>query len=198
MSDPDAVREPTPPPQPPRPAVAPRVGSTPQSQVESDEQYARQLAEHYGGGWGQGGRTSSREHRDRNQATVKKPNDDPYGENYSFLDDDLPVIKENIRKGFLETQTTFNGWIKTLKKKIDGEEDDEDERTQYGHQSGPSNQQYRGRRSNDGRPSADYNRYDADPQVLSDDFGGIQLNDDGSKSHPCRKVIVGPPASLTS
>ena len=48
MSDPDAVREPTPPPQPPRPQ-AQRVGSTPQSQLEADEQYARQLAEHYGG-----------------------------------------------------------------------------------------------------------------------------------------------------
>jgi len=29
--------------------------------------------------------------------------------------------------------------------------------------------------------SGDYNRYDADPQVLSDDFAGIQMNNDGSK-----------------
>ncbi len=43
MSDPDAVTEPTPPPQPPRPQ-AQRVGSTPQSQLEADEHYARQLA----------------------------------------------------------------------------------------------------------------------------------------------------------
>lgn len=187
MSDPDAIREPTPPPQPPRPAAV-RVGSTPQSQVEADEQYARQLAEHYGGGWGSGHRTSSRENRERNHPPVRKPNDDPYGENYSFLDDDLPVIKENIRKGFLETQTTVNGWIKNLKKKIDGEDEDDDERIQQGHHPGSSGQQYRGRRSNDGRTSADYNRYDADPQVLSDDFAGIKLNNDGSKVHSTPKV----------
>ena len=182
MSDPDAIREPTPPPQPPRPTNQ-RVGSTPQSQLEADEQYARQLAEHYGGGWESGARTSSREgggQRERQYQPNRKPNDDPYDENHSFLDDDLPVIKENLRKGFLETQTTVNGWIKTLKKKIDGEDEDDDEGTQQGYNSRQSNQQYRGRRSNDGRPSGDYNRYDADPQVLGDDFAGIQLNSDGS------------------
>lgn len=185
MSDPDAVREASPPPQPPRPVVAPRTGSTPQSQLEADEQYARQLAEHYSGDYGP--RTSSRnqgaqrEPRD-NRHPYGKPNDDPYGENHSFLDDELPVIKENIRKGFLETQSTVNGWIKTLKKRIDGEEVDDDHvKTQQAYGSASGSQQYRSRRSNDGRRSGDYNRYDADPQVLSDDFAGIQLNNDGSK-----------------
>ena len=113
---------------------------------------------------------------------MKRPNDDPYGENHSFLDDELPIIKENLRKGFLETQTTVNGWIKTLKKRIDGEDDDdEDDRRQQGHKQAAPTQQYRSRRSNDGRRSGDYNRYDADPQVLSDDFAGMQLNNDGSK-----------------
>ena len=184
MSDPNAAREPSPPPHPPRPAAAPRVGSTPQSQLEADEQYARQLAEHYSGGYAS--RTSSRSHgieqpRD-NRHPYGKPNDDPYGENHSFLDDELPIIKENIRKGFLETQTTVNGWLKTLKKRIDGEEDDDNHVTpKQGYGSAPGNQQYRSRRSNDGRRSGDYNRYDADPQVLSDDFAGIQLNNDGGK-----------------
>ena len=182
MSDPDAVREPTPPPHPPRPAAATRIGSTPQSQLEADEQYARQLAEHYGGGYGGAPRLSSRGNagQQRQQPQVKKPNDDPYGENHSFLDDELPIIKENLRKGFLETQTTVNGWIKTLKKRIDGEDDDdEDDRRQQGYKTGPANQQYRSRRSNDGRRSGDYNRYDADPQVLSDDFAGMQMHNDG-------------------
>lgn len=191
MSDPDAVREQTPPPQPPRPAAAPRVGSTPQSQVEADEQYARQLAEHYGGG-GYGPRSSSRGNngQQQRQPQVKKPSDDPYGENHSFLDDELPLIKENLRKGFLETQTTVNGWIKTLKKRIDGEDDDaeEDRRQQQTYnRTGNQNQQYRSRRSNDGRRSGDYNRYDADPQVLSDDFAGMQMNNDGSKFMENRK-----------
>jgi hypothetical protein len=178
MSDPDAIREPTPPPQPPRP-TAQRIGSTPQSQLEADEQYARQLAEHYGGGWGSGPRSGSREQggQPKRQQTGLKPNE-MYDENHSFIDDDLPVIRENLRKGFLETQNKVNGWITNLKKKIDGE--DEEERPPQGYNAGPS--QYRSRRSGDGRQSGDYNRYDADPQVLSDDFAGIQLNSDGSKS----------------
>lgn len=173
MSDPDAVREPSPPPQPPRP-TAQRAGSTPQSQMEADEQYARQLAEHYGGGGGYGPRSASQ--RGRQQTGLRPPENDE--DNHSFLDDDLPIIKENLRKGFLETQNKVNGWITTLKKKIDGEED-EDGPVQQGYNNNSS--QYRGRRSGDGRQSGDYGRYDADPQVLSDDFAGIQLNSDGSK-----------------
>lgn len=48
MSDPDAQKdEPAPPPQPPRRPTVPT--STAQSQLAADEQYARQLAEHYNG-----------------------------------------------------------------------------------------------------------------------------------------------------
>lgn len=50
MSDPDSQvePEPTPPPQPPRPMRAPIAPtSTEESQLLADEQYARQLAEHY-------------------------------------------------------------------------------------------------------------------------------------------------------
>jgi len=179
MSDPDAVREPTPPPQPPRP-TAHRVGSTPQSQLEADEQYARQLVQHYGGGWTSSEpRSTSRGSGQRGrQQTGLKPNE-MYEENHSFIDDDLPVIKENLRKGFLETQSKVNGWIINLKKRIDGV-DEEDATPPQGYNSG-SNTQYRSRRSGDGRQSGDYNRYDADPQVLSDDFAGIQLNSDGCK-----------------
>jgi hypothetical protein len=43
MSDPDFQPEEQPPPQPPRPSQNQRT----MSQLESDEQYARQLAEHY-------------------------------------------------------------------------------------------------------------------------------------------------------
>jgi hypothetical protein len=41
MSDPDFQAEETPPPQPPRPSATPRT------QMEQDELYARQLAQHY-------------------------------------------------------------------------------------------------------------------------------------------------------
>jgi len=183
MSDPDAVREPTPPPQPPRPNAA-RMGSTPLSQLEADEQYARQLAEHYGGGGGGGSygpRVTSQRGQQQQRQSGPHP-DDPYDENHSFIDDDLPIIKENFKKGFLQTQTTVSGWIKTLQKKIDG---DDDEPTQQGYSSGGP---YRGRRSGDGRQSGDYNRYDADPQVLGDDFAGMQLNSDGTARRSTRPL----------
>jgi len=184
MSDPDAFREPTPPPQPPRPQ-AQRVGSTPKSQLEADEQYARQLAEHYGGGWSNEPRRGSRGDMPRGrQQTGLKPNE-MNEENHSFLDDDLPVIKENLRKGFLETQSKVNGWITNLKKKIDGE--DEDGPAPQGY-----NAQYRSRRSGDGRQSGDYNRYDADPQVLGDDFAGIQLNADGTPARRSTRPLANP------
>src|ERR1700712_5470064 len=114
MSDPDAVREPTPPPQPPRP-TAPRVGSTPQSQLEADEQYARQLAEHYGGGSSRGEERYNTSRGQGNypgiqprraQTGLARQEDEP-----NFIDDDLPIIKENLKKGFFETQKTVNGWL---------------------------------------------------------------------------------------
>lgn len=168
MSDPDAVIEQTPPPQPPRPTA--RSGTTPQSQLEADEQYARQLADQYGdGAYGppRGGSRGRQPERRRSNTS----------EEYSFIDDDLPVLKENLRKGFLETQSKVTGWFTDLKKKIDGDDDDTP--------SPPG--QYR--RTGDGRQSGDYNRYDADPQVLSDDFAGIQLNSDGSKCAPLNQNL---------
>ncbi|TVY81110.1 CUE domain-containing protein [Lachnellula suecica] len=186
MSDPDAVREETPPPQPPRPQ-AQRVGSTPLTQLEADEQYARQLAEHYGGGGG-GGAGYAPRGGNRGPPRQQKPN--AYEEEeHSFIDDDLPIIKENLKKGFFETQTKVNGWITNLRKKIDGEEEEQ------GSSSVPQgyhNQQYGSRRSGDGRQSGDYNRYDADPHVLGDDFAGIQLNDDGSAARRSTRPLANP------
>lgn len=174
MTDPEAAIE-IPPPHPPRPTGQPGgqpVGSTPQSQLEADEQYARQLAEHYGGGGSYGPRTSS-QGAPYQQSRFPSNDQHPYEER-SFIDDDLPVIKENLRKGFLETQSRVNGWISNLKKRMDGEGDDT---SPHGIGS-PGGEGYRTRRSGDGRQSSDYNRYDADPEVLSDDFAGIQMRSD--------------------
>jgi hypothetical protein len=180
MTDPDAVvQEEVAPPQPPRPS------NRAQTQMETDEQYARQLAEHYGGSGSYAPRVSSRGNSrgDPRGTYMNEPRtNQTREEEHSFLDDDLPIIKENLKKGFLETQNTVNGWLTNLKKKIDGVEDDDGPSTsQPRYNSG--NAPYRSRRSGDGRQSGDYNRYDADPHVLGDDFGGIQLNDDGSKYH---------------
>ncbi|RWA05481.1 hypothetical protein EKO27_g9625 [Xylaria grammica] len=182
MSDPDAVqndpqREPAPPPKPPRPAN--RAALT---QMEADELYARQLAEHYDNVGAYEARTTNRSPSGqyRRQATGLKPNE-MYDREHNFIDDDLPVITENIRKGFLETQTKVNSWFTNLKKKIDGEynsDEDESQPSKHHPHSGV------GRRSGEGsRPSTDYHRYDADPQVLSDDFAGMRLNSDGTTTH---------------
>ena len=49
MSDPDSQREPEPPARPPRPQ---QPVAQPQTQVDADEMYARQLQEHYAGAGG--------------------------------------------------------------------------------------------------------------------------------------------------
>src|SRR4051812_29096689 len=124
MSDPSFKAEDVPPPQPPRRTQA-------QSQLESDEQYARQLAEHYQSAEGYGA-YGSRPRGDPpiprgRQDTSLKPNE-LYDKEHSFFDDDLPVIKKQLEQGFKETQTKVNKWISDLKKKFDVDEDeDEDE-----------------------------------------------------------------------
>lgn len=95
------------------------------------------------------------------------------------------MIRENLKKGFIETQSTINSWVNKLKKKIDGEEDESFQgqpvHPAQSYNGGPSRGQYGGRRSGDsGRRSADQERYDADPQVLGDDFTNLQLRDQES------------------
>lgn len=183
MTDPEAAAEAATiaeqaPPQPPRPVRAgPEL-----TQLEADELYARQLAEHF----------DSSQNHNRNRGNAQRgqnqrPGSSHEDDEYSFIDDDLPVIKENLRKGFIETQSKVNGWFTNLKKRIDGDDlsdiHAEQQRQEQGYNQGYQNQQYNSRRSPTGRRSGDSGRYDADPQVLSDDFTGIQLNDDTSELH---------------
>jgi hypothetical protein len=100
----------------------------------------------------------------------------------------LPVIKQNLQKGFQDTKTTINKWIKDFQRKLDGDEEEDpiapgpSQPQQKRQDFGPStsNQIYGIRKSADGtRRSGDRDRYDADPQVLSDDFGHrLELRDD--------------------
>ena len=122
-----------------------------------------------------------------------KPNEMYDDREHSFLDggspsprldilahvrlDDLPVIRENIRKGFLETQSKVNSFLTNLKKKIDGE--DEDEEMPPAQPPRPGSQRYGvGRGGSTARRSADRERYDADPEILGDDFAHIHMHDD--------------------
>ena len=86
--------------------------------------------------------------------------------------DDLPVIRENIRKGFLDTQTKVNSWVTNLKKRFDNEDEDEYQGSPGSHT--PSRSRVSGEL---GRRSGDRERYDADHQVLSDDFSALELRD---------------------
>ncbi|KAF7552971.1 hypothetical protein G7046_g7241 [Stylonectria norvegica] len=170
MTDPDAVQnepEEAPPPQPPRPQNQRQL-----SQLEADELYARQLAEHFDNVGAYESRTSNRNGpggRPR-QGQPERSSDD---RERSFVDDDLPIITENLRKGFVETQTRVNGWITNLKKKIEENFDESEESTQ--RQSEPFR-----RPGEPSRRSGDYDRYDADPEVLTDDFAGMKLSADGT------------------
>jgi len=181
MTDPDAAQKDLPPPPPPRPVAQP-VGptSTAHAQLRADEEYARRLAEHFDSVGAYEARTSNNRPyggpRGRQQ-TGLRPNE-PYDDReHSFIDDDLPVIKESLRKGFVETQTKVNTWFTNLKKKIDEQFDEEDERRQ-----GQGSSSFMGRPTRDQtRRSNDYDRYDADPELLSDDFAGMKFNSDGSE-----------------
>lgn len=113
--------------------------------------------------------------------------------------DDLPVIRENVRQGFLQTQSTVNRWINDFRKRIDGEADSDDhdiyappggappQRQNYGASQAD---QLRGIRKNaetaarQNRLSTESNRYDADPRVLSDNFAELELRDEGKHFQP--------------
>ena len=105
--------------------------------------------------------------------------------------DDLPIIRDNIKKGFLETQSKVNSWVTNLKKKIDG---DEEANPQGRSAPAASYRQpsFGSRKSGEyQRRSQDQERYDADPQVLSDDFTGLHLRDsEGSSYHSTALLVV--------
>lgn len=191
MSDPEHAVEPeeaAPPQQPPRPAR----GGAPMSQLEADELYARQLAQHYDSAQQQNRSRSagqgSRHPQNGQHIRPRRESD----EDYNFIDDELPKIKEDLLKGFQETQTKVNSWITNLKKRIDGDTQDEIHAQQARQAQGSYQKQQGQRRSGDGRRSNDAGRYDADPQVLSDDFAGIQLSDDTNNQRRASRPLANP------
>lgn len=199
MSDPDfkpddAVAAAAPP-QPPRPQ------RQPMSQLEADEMYARQLAEQYNAqGAPSGHQYNQREpgrrgpNRQGDDRTYDRMEEDP---DRNFFDDDLPEIGRNIQQGFFETQKKFNSWITNFKKKIDGEESEDEDLYSSSQPSSRQNTGATGRQNfgssqreqmygiqkqadqRQQRRSTEANRYDADPQVLGDDeFERLELRDD--------------------
>lgn len=167
------------------------------SQLEADEMYARQLAEQYNS-------AAPRAQTTYNQRdpAFRGPNRQPQPGGYedpdherNFFDDDLPEIGRNIQQGFLDTQKRVNSWITNFKKKIDGE-DSEDDDLYSSSQTGGSRQNTGGRQNfgpsqseqlygirkqteSQQRRSTEANRYDADPHELGDDeFERLELRDE--------------------
>ncbi|KAK3989832.1 hypothetical protein QBC44DRAFT_78566 [Cladorrhinum sp. PSN332] len=195
MTDPEAAERDVPPPPPPRPAAAP-VGSTStdRAQLEADERYARQLAEHFENVGAYEARTANRGSggapppRGRQQTGLRPPSSDDEPE-HSFIDDDLPVIKETLRKGFLETQTKVNSWFTDIKKKINETLDEQDDDPRAQGSSSFMGRPTRDQGQGQARRSADYDRYDADPELLSDDFAGMKFRNDGTPVLPNQRTF---------
>jgi hypothetical protein len=183
MTDPTAQEElpPPPPAKPPRPSYP--ATSTTQQQLREDEIYARRLAEHFGD-------SQPRSRQGQGQG-YNYGDENPEERERNFFDDDLPVIRDNIRKGFLETQSKVNSWVQNFKKRLDGDEEEEEPPSDGYLQSHGEAQTYgRARRSGDStRRSGDRERYDADPQVLGDDFSALELRD----SEGFTPLIIGIP-----
>ncbi|KHJ30293.1 putative cue domain-containing protein [Erysiphe necator] len=183
MSDPEATQDLSNPPTSFHSTANNGAGSTPLSQLEADERYARQLANQYQYQYNDARENlgSMRNNPRRNLAPTPDRRQNIYEER-SFLEDDLPIIKDNLKKGFLETQNKVSNWITFLKKKIDGDDDADSVHQNYGSTSRLN------RFKDDGRKSDDFSPYDADPQVLSDDFAGIQLHSDGTLASQSNKA----------
>lgn len=219
MSDPDFTDD-APPPPPPRPTAE-------QQQLHNDELYARQLADHYSS------TERSRTQTSRPQTQQRRSNPGPTAapagadeRDYSFFDDELPVIQQNLKQGFLQTQTKVNKWISDFRKRIDGEDDDGNGASdplyadparpqQQRHNFGSSQaEQLRGIQrmsaqrngnnantttttANDRARSRSATRYDADPQLLDDDFSRLAMedNDDDATSTPPPKKPARPLAN---
>jgi hypothetical protein len=107
----------------------------------------------------------------------------------------LPEIRDNIRQGFFETQKTVNSWITSFKKKLDGEDEDQDYNQPPPRQSQPysrTGNQQQGRQSAEMRRSADMSRYDADPQVIGDDFSKLGLRDGEAPPRTSSRPLANP------
>lgn len=217
MSDPDSQREaePTPPAKPPRPAQQPT--STKLSQMEADELYARQLAEQYNASpqrqQPQRRDPTSRFNEDLPGSRVGKPGANPNPDDvpwrsfvdgmapglrsgkYTLMDavtDDLPEIRDNIRKGFVETQKTVNSWISAFKKKIDGDDEQEFEQTPPLPARPTQQSPFAGRRSGELRRSTDMQRYDADMQPIGDDFSKLDLREGDAPPRTSSRPLANP------
>ncbi|KAK9462556.1 uncharacterized protein V1516DRAFT_670564 [Lipomyces oligophaga] len=129
-----------------------------------------------------------------------------YGDReYSFFDDDLPVIKENLSRGLQETRNRVNDWVTSFKKKLDGEDEDYSGESDYYSRTQKSSSSSRTRQTVSGTSTTSSGRkthydyslgqrqaYDNDPQVLDGNFDNLNLvsptTDEYAPPRPARPV----------
>ncbi|KAI5784564.1 hypothetical protein EDC01DRAFT_631877 [Geopyxis carbonaria] len=177
------------------------ITTTPRDQLNSDALYAQRLQEQYGDAIRQSQRVGNKDalpptNRHRNDDS---DNDDYYydsDKDHSFFDDDLPVIKENIRKGFMETQTKVNSWFMDFKKRIDGDSPENSHPTSgrpVGHSARSAGRTITSGEYHIGNQRSRDSGYDADPAVLSDDFTHLGLKDKAASDNaPPRRQKANP------
>ncbi|ORY74848.1 hypothetical protein BCR37DRAFT_196144 [Protomyces lactucae-debilis] len=151
---------------PDMPAPAPTLSAEQQQQIEADEELARQI-----GIEDRAYRKFAKTQRQRQQGEANA-NHEP---ERSFLDDELPVIKETIIQGFNETKTKVSGFLANLKEQY---------ATQF--QEAPPSTSAAPRASFDRQSRGEPDRprasmaYEADPDavaVLDEDFNELELHD---------------------
>lgn len=150
----------------------------------------RKSQENSGYGYEGGGPDAYQEHDGYAHDYDYDDDDDDMYKDRSFFDDELPQIKENLTKGFIETKEKMNSWVENLKKKIDGDE------KQPGIFSGILNNNkggvfggFNGFASGSGGSKNDSRQrpgryYDQDPEELN--FSGISMKDETNPRLPPR------------
>ncbi|KAK9454954.1 hypothetical protein V1511DRAFT_470548 [Dipodascopsis uninucleata] len=158
-------------------------------QLASDEAYARRLAEElnsqepYSRGRADPQRPP-RTHSARGAPVARQRRDDRYWDrdddedkNWSFFDDDLPIIKDNLTKSFNETRQKVNSWVANFKKKLDGEFDDDAEYAYSNNGNINASPTQRSRPIQYNYRLSQNQSYDNDPTVLDDNFTHLNLVD---------------------
>lgn len=158
MSDPDF-----------QPGTGPIASAAPEDeerrrQVEADEHLARQMVAET---------AYSRAHRDRQARRAERSGSqqqqqqgDRTGAEHSFLDDDLPVIRDNIVQGFNETRVKVNSFLSNLRaqyaQRFEGEDTTEPDRSGALPNTRPT------------APTSQKSRYESDAEQI--DMAGSDLH----------------------
>ena len=145
-------------------------------QVEADENLARQMVAESAYGRAHRERQARRAERSQQQQQQRAEAD------HSFLDDDLPAIRDNIVQGFNETKTKVNSFISSLRTQYAQHFEAEGESAQSSSQRTGALPE--GRTVHRTTPRAAYERDAEQIDLLEDDLQGLKLEDNSGQDPP--------------